>query len=146
MRRQSLPLPVSFLSSLDEFVSTSELSRDVVLAGTILFCKYVREGSCAYMECEVLRHTTAQPASEVPLPVLATVNGVSEYAWVQRWLDARASFGLVCGARQGFLPSPLLRGKWRESNMTTKDMGDILRTLVERFDPYSRDFRFTAHS
>ena len=162
-RRLSPPLPVSFLSSLEEFVAKSELSRDVVLAGTILFCTYARvcfgdvsrllhepviegEGSCAYMECGVLRHKTAQPVPEVPLPVVATVNGVSGYMWAQRWLDARASFGIVCGTRRGFLPSPSLGGKWGESHMTTKDMGDILRNFVERFAPGSRDVRFMAHS
>ena len=98
------------------------------------------------MECGVLRHKTAQPVPEVPLPVVATVNGVSGYAWAQRWLDARASFGLVCGKRRGFLPSLLLGGNWGESHMTTKDMGDILRNLVERFAPDFRDVRFTAHS
>ena len=53
---------------------------------------------------------------------------------------------LVCWTRRGILPSLLFGGNWGESHMSTKDMGDILRSFVERFAPDFRDVRFTAHS
>ena len=42
------------------------------------------EGACAYMECGVLQHRTAQPVPEVHLAVVATINDVSGYAGAQR--------------------------------------------------------------
>ena len=152
------PLSVAMLKAMEQLTIDAADDTDGVLAGSLVFAVLARlrigdlrrcteepridtgpVDEAGFIESTFFDHKTAAVGSKNSLPVVAPLLGVTGLPWARAWLERRRRCSLDAAVDGTLLPAPAAGGGWTSVPMTTKEFGDVMKSLltVAGFPPES---------
>jgi len=163
--RQAPPLTSLHVRRIQDLIQDKKAQvQERVMAGFLAFCiearlrisdaqHVVKEPSLdlgsdgqGYVETQMgtLKTTRAKARRNRVLKVAGHTRDHADRNWAVTWLELRKSQGMDVATNRCLQPQPLRGGGWGRAPMSTVDIGNFMRAILEA--PIVEDVRVSAHS